>query len=77
MSGVLRILSISTRLTKSVPGILCIGVVSGVGMLFVEMILFVIRTHEFDAVMTKKKRKRAATISPFGHTQRPKEIDKS
>jgi hypothetical protein len=49
------------------------GVISGVGMLFVEMILFVIRTHEFDAVVSKKKRKRAATISPFGHTSKPKE----
>jgi hypothetical protein len=49
------------------------GVISGVGMLFVEMILFVIRTHEFDAVVTKKKRKRATTISPFGYSCEPKQ----
>jgi hypothetical protein len=51
------------------------GVISGVGMLFVEMILFVIRTHEFDTVVNKKKRKRAATISPFG--QAYKSIEKA
>mmetsp|Transcript_14446 Transcript_14446/g.22575 ORF Transcript_14446/g.22575 Transcript_14446/m.22575 type:complete len:82 (-) Transcript_14446:74-319(-) len=43
------------------------GVVSGVAMLFIEMILFVIRTHEFDKAMSKKKRKK--TPSPFGYTK--------
>lgn len=50
------------------------GVVSGVGMLFIEMILFVIRTHEFEAALSKKKRKNNY-VSPFGHTpaQLPKQ----
>jgi Endoplasmic reticulum-based factor for assembly of V-ATPase len=44
------------------------GVVSGVLMLFIEMILFVIRTHEMDAALRKKKRKQARHHpSPFGH----------
>jgi len=33
-------------------------------MLFIEMLLFVIRTHEFDEGMRKKSKK--TTISPFG-----------
>jgi hypothetical protein len=49
------------------------GVVSGVLMLFIEMILFVIRTHEVDkAMMLKQKKKRnnntdPSSLSPFGH----------
>uniref|UniRef100_A0A6T6FH22 Uncharacterized protein n=1 Tax=Craspedostauros australis TaxID=1486917 RepID=A0A6T6FH22_9STRA len=42
-----------------------IGVVSGVAMLFIEMILFVIRTHELER-HTRKKNKNAAK-KPFGH----------
>jgi hypothetical protein len=40
------------------------GVVSGVAMLFIEMTLFVIRTHEFDDGMRKKNKKNK--VSPFG-----------
>jgi hypothetical protein len=40
------------------------GVVGGVAMLFIEMILFVIRTHEFDkSIRQKDKRK---STNPFG-----------
>lgn len=41
-----------------------VGVVSGVAMLFIEMLLFVIRTHEMDKAMRKKNKKQK---SPFGH----------
>lgn len=44
-----------------------IGVLSGCGMLFVEMLLFVIRTHELDrAVRTKSKQKKNRS-GPFGY----------
>lgn len=43
---------------------LIVGVVSGVIMMIVEMVLFVIRSHEFDAHTTKKKKKRG--VQPFG-----------
>lgn len=43
------------------------GVISGVAMLFIEMILFVIRTHEFERALAKKKRKKS--ISPFGYAK--------
>lgn len=42
-----------------------VGVVSGVVMLFIEMTLFVIRTHEVEAAQTKKK-KRKNPVQPFG-----------
>eukprot|EP00934_Nitzschia_sp_Nitz4_P009182 Nitzschia sp. Nitz4//scaffold48_size128905//52671//53462//NITZ4_003595-RA/size128905-processed-gene-0.82-mRNA-1//1//CDS//3329552967//9172//frame0 len=42
-----------------------VGVVSGVLMLFVEMILFVIRTHEVEVHTTKKQKKKKA-VQPFG-----------
>ncbi len=41
-----------------------VGVVSGVIMMIIEMVLFVIRSHEFDAHTTKKKKKRG--VQPFG-----------
>jgi hypothetical protein len=41
------------------------GVISGVMMLFIEMILFVIRTDEMDKAMRKKARKRKQ--GPFGY----------
>lgn len=44
------------------------GVISGVIMLFIEMILFVIRTHTMEASMLKK-RKRNPHVSPFGHVK--------
>ena len=44
------------------------GVVSGVFMLFVEMILFVIRSHELDASVRKKGRRKENRANPFGHT---------
>ena len=43
------------------------GVVSGVFMLIVEMLLFVIRSHTFDKEITKKKRRKK--LSPFGYTR--------
>lgn len=49
------------------------GVVSGVLMMFVEMLLFVIRTHEFDRAITQKKKKRqknrmnTTSTRAFGH----------
>lgn len=41
-----------------------VGVVSGVIMLFIEMLLFVIRTHEVERHVTKKKKKKKA-VQPF------------
>lgn len=42
-----------------------VGVVSGVIMLFIEMLLFVIRTHEVELHKAKKKKKQKA-VHPFG-----------
>mmetsp|Transcript_27519 Transcript_27519/g.77138 ORF Transcript_27519/g.77138 Transcript_27519/m.77138 type:complete len:337 (+) Transcript_27519:86-1096(+) len=42
-----------------------IGVISGVVMLFIEMILFVIRTHEFELHNRKKEKKNRKKA--FGH----------
>lgn len=42
-----------------------IGVVSGVVMLFIEMLLFVIRTHEMDEAMRKKSKGSSNTQVPF------------
>lgn len=44
------------------------GVVSGVFMLFVEMILFVIRSHEIDASVRKKSKRKEYQANPFGYT---------
>ncbi|KAL7432759.1 hypothetical protein ACHAXH_004650, partial [Discostella pseudostelligera] len=44
------------------------GVISGAFMLFVEMILFVIRSHELDASVRKKGRKAEYRPNPFGYT---------
>jgi hypothetical protein len=41
------------------------GVISGVAMLFIEMILFVIRTDEMDKAIRKKGKKRKQ--GPFGY----------
>jgi hypothetical protein len=44
------------------------GVLSGVIMLFIEMILFVIRTHELDKAIVKKKKKYTSRSNhPFGY----------
>lgn len=43
-----------------------IGVVSGVAMLFIEMILFVIRTHELENALRKKAKKKGTAVKPFG-----------
>ena len=45
------------------------GVISGVIMLFIEMILFVIRTHEMDKAMLQKRKKQGhiSSLSPFGY----------
>jgi hypothetical protein len=42
-----------------------IGVISGVVMMFIEMILFVIRTHEFEKHTRRKEKKNRK--KPFGH----------
>jgi hypothetical protein len=42
-----------------------VGVISGVVMLFIEMTLFVIRTHEVEAAQMQKK-KRRKPVQPFG-----------
>ena len=49
------------------------GVLSGVILLFIEMILFVIRSHELDASVRKKKRKKEYRSNPFGYTSRAME----
>lgn len=49
------------------------GVISGVILLFIEMILFVIRSHELDASVRKKKRKKEYRSNPFGYTSRAME----
>ena len=41
-----------------------VGVVSGVVMMIIEMLLFVIRTHEFEEHARKKKQKKG--VEPFG-----------
>ena len=46
------------------------GVVSGVFMLFVEMLLFVIRSNELDASVRKKSRMTENRANPFGYTQK-------
>lgn len=51
-----------------------LGVISGVAMLFIEMILFVIRTHELEsAVRRKEKRqlKKNGGFQPFGVYTKP------
>jgi len=49
------------------------GVVSGVCMLFVEMILFVIRSHELDSSVRKKGKRKENRANPFGYTQKSME----
>jgi hypothetical protein len=44
-----------------------IGVMSGCGMLFVEMLLFVIRTHELDRAVRSKSRQAKNQPGPFGY----------
>jgi hypothetical protein len=44
-----------------------IGVMSGCGMLFVEMLLFVIRTHELDRAVRSKARMAKNQHGPFGY----------
>lgn len=43
------------------------GVITGVVMLFIEMILFVIRSHEMDKFVTKKMKKE---VNPFGYDKK-------
>lgn len=43
------------------------GVISGVLMLFIEMTLFVIRSHEMDASVRKKSKK--SHVNPFGYNK--------
>ncbi len=45
-----------------------VGVISGVIMLFIEMILFVIRNHEMDKHLTNKKKKNKT--NPFGYNKK-------
>ena len=52
-----------------------VGVISGVIMLFIEMILFVIRTHEFEAHQRKRQKKKKP-MQPFGvYSKRSKKDD--
>jgi hypothetical protein len=44
-----------------------IGVLSGCGMLFVEMLLFVIRTHELDRAVRAKSKLKKNQAGPFGY----------
>lgn len=46
------------------------GVVSGVFMLFVEMVLYVIRSHEIEASVARKGRRKENRVNPFGYTQK-------
>jgi hypothetical protein len=52
-----------------------LGVISGVAMLFIEMILFVIRTHEMEAALRKKERQKhhqkTGGLQPFGVYTKP------
>jgi hypothetical protein len=43
-----------------------VGVVSGVIMMIIEMLLFVIRTHEFEEYNRRKKKKKNGSVEPFG-----------
>lgn len=52
---------------KSVTPKILLGVVAGVGLLFVELLLFVIRTHTLEKAMRTKKRVSTAAVQPFGH----------
>jgi hypothetical protein len=49
------------------------GVISGVVLLFIEMILFVIRSHELDVSVRKKSRMKSYRSNPFGYTKRAME----
>lgn len=48
-----------------------VGVLSGVIMLFIEMILFVIRNHEMDRHLSNKKKK--SRKNPFGYDKKTAE----
>lgn len=43
-----------------------IGVISGVVMMIIEMLLFVIRTHELEEHSRRKKKKKNGAVEPFG-----------
>ncbi len=51
--------------TLDIRGVIA-GVITGVVMLFIEMILFVIRNHEMDKFVTKKMKKEK---NPFGYNK--------
>ncbi len=51
--------------TLDIRGVIA-GVITGVIMLFIEMILFVIRNHEMDKFVTKKMKKQK---NPFGYNK--------
>jgi len=46
------------------------GVISGVFMLFVEMILFVIRSDTLDTAVRKKSKRKENRANPFGYTEK-------
>lgn len=57
----------STRPTNTTTPKVLLGVVSGVLLLFVELLLFVIRTHTLDrAVRQKQRQPGRRTTTPFG-----------
>ncbi|KAG7373412.1 endoplasmic reticulum-based factor for assembly of V-ATPase [Nitzschia inconspicua] len=43
-----------------------VGVVSGVLMMIIEMLLFVIRTHEMEEHTRRKKKRKGGKVEPFG-----------
>ncbi len=60
-------LSYSKNGKLNIHGVI-VGVISGVIMLFIEMILFVIRNHEMDKYLTTKKKKNRK--NPFGYDEK-------
>jgi hypothetical protein len=60
-------LSYSKNGKLNIHGVI-VGVISGVIMLFIEMILFVIRNHEMDKYLTSKKKKNRK--NPFGYDEK-------
>lgn len=49
------------------------GVISGVILLFIEMILFVIRSHELDKSVRRKGKMKGYRSNPFGYVERAME----
>lgn len=64
---------VSTDATTDIRRVI-LGVISGVAMLFIEMILFVIRTHELESAVRRKEQrqlKKNGGFQPFGVYTKP------